>query len=735
MGTLSNPVNRLETPLIDSLSAPDVDLRISPGPVIAVLLGMCLLLFFVMDGQVDADYRLRLLQFTVAFYAMTALAWIVTTSSSSLGCWAVVVGLTVLILFGEERLRLPGFLVLLTIPIALAAVLIHLRAAVGVGVALSAAALALPRLVETGTAPVIALTAVWGVLAVIGAAYRPIHEAALANRQHSEYVSAVLSKTREGRGALAQALDDLAHANRQLALANERTARLREVAEEAQKAKTAFVARVSHEFRTPLNMIIGLVGLMTESPEVYGLNLPTELTKDLTIVQRNTEHLTSLVDDVLALSQAEADRLTLHRQQVDLGALIEGALAVVQPLVEKKRIEIAFAVPPDLPSVYCDRVRVRQVLLNLVSNAVRFTDRGGVRIQVVQRDRYVVISVSDTGAGIPPEQREGLFEPFSHGRGGPWREGAGSGLGLSISKQFVELHGGRIWFESEVGKGSTFSFDLPIELPDEHARKPGYQMLPEWSWIERSSLARPPDLDRQPLVVVCDETGELPQMHAGLSDEAEFVEVSNLNAVAEQLLRFPAHAVVVNSATPQGMWSALAKTRASAPDTPLLGWNVPPRGGRVRQAGAVSYLVKPVTRTALLDALGQVGRPVRRVLVVDDDPDVLQLFERVLLTIEAGLEITLASDGIQALDALREEPYDLVMLDVVMPGLDGWQVLNAKQQDARMRDVPVILVSAQDPINQPVTSPVFMATVDGGLSLRQLVRCSLAVSSQLLRPD
>ena len=226
-------------------------------------------------------------------------------------------------------------------------------------------------------------------------------------------------EVRSRRAEVEQALADLEHANRQLALANERMAVLRAIAEEAQKSKTEFVARVSHEFRTPLNMIIGLVDLLVETPEVYGEALPTAFFEDLKIVHRNCEHLSSMVSDVLDLSQVEAGRVALHQERVNLAELIDGAVAVVASLLERKGLALAVEVPPDLPVIYCDPTRIRQVVLNLVSNAVRFTERGGITIRAAQEGDAVQVSVADTGPGITPEDALRIFEPFCQGNARP----------------------------------------------------------------------------------------------------------------------------------------------------------------------------------------------------------------------------------------------------------------------------------------------------------------------------
>jgi len=572
-------------------------------------------------------------------------------------------------------------------------------------------------------------------LGVMVAVYRPVRHIARWSWEYYQRAQGLLEEARDRRAVLEQALDDLAHANRQLALAGERLAALRLVAEEAEKAKAAFVTKVSHEFRTPLNMIIGLVGLMVESPEVYGQEIPPAVSEDLRIVRRNCEHLASMVNDVLALSQAEAGRLALHRERVDLAEVIDGALVVVRPLVDKKGLSLQVSVSETLPQVYCDRTRIRQVILNLTSNAARFTEEGGITMCVAERDQHVVVSVTDTGPGILPEDADRIFEPFCQGTSRLWRDKGGSGLGLSISKQFVELHGGRIWLESEPDVGTTFSFELPVSPPMAHVARPGHQIREDWVWVARASRADLPSSLSKPRVVICDETGDLYPAFTRYTDEIEFVDTRDLAQVTQEVRECPAHAVVLNAVSPHDLWPLAERARLGTPDTPIIGCSVPPQVERALQAGAAGYLVKPVTRADLQEVIRAVDRPVRRVLVVDDDLEVLQLFTRMLCACDETLEVATASSGEQALDMLRSAPPDLVLLDIIMPETDGWRVLEIKRQDEVIRDIPVVLVSAQDPREQPPASQALLVTMDEGLPLTKLLRCSLEISALLLQPD
>ncbi len=716
-------------------SSSNFELRVSPKPVIATLAVLGWVFGLLNDYLPDPS---KAMDFVLLLFTLLAALWLLANRKPYVGRWFTIAVLIGMVYLGSSWLGVPGLLTLMVIPTALAAPLLGLPAAAATALGETVLLLLLRRTVAAGVDSATlgaALIGIWAVLGVMSAAYLPVYRLSGWLWEYFERSQSDLEEARDRKAELVQTLDDLAHANRQLALGNERLAALRQIAEQAQKTKAAFVAKVSHEFRTPLNMIIGLVGLMVDDPEVYHRELPPAVRQDLKIVHRNCEHLSSMVNDVLALSQAEAGRLTLHRERVDLAEVIDRALAVVRPLLEKKNLSVQVIVPDDLPEVYCDRTRIRQVILNLVSNAARFTEEGDITIRAVEQDQQVVISVADTGPGIPPEDTESIFEPFYQSATSLWRDKGGSGLGLSVSKQFVELHNGRIWLESEMGVGTTFFFGLPISPPMAPLAKPGHWIKDDWIWVERTSRPRLPDSHYKPRVVVCDETGDLYPALTPYSDEVELVDTRNLAQVVRELQQSPAHAVVFNTASQGDLWPLLEKARREMQDTPIIGCCVPRQLERALRAHAVDYLVKPVSRGDLEEAIQRGGSPVKRVLIVDDDPQVLHLWGRMLQARDDTLEVTTASSGEQALEELRSQSLDLVLLDVVMPNMDGWQMMAIKDQDKTIRDVPVILVSARDPTEQPLASQAMLVTMGHGLSLSKILRCSLGISALLLQPD
>jgi CheY-like chemotaxis protein len=215
----------------------------------------------------------------------------------------------------------------------------------------------------------------------------------------------------------------------------------------------------------------------------------------------------------------------------------------------------------------------------------------------------------------------------------------------------------------------------------------------------------------------------------------EFVDTRDLGQAVKASQQSPAHAIMLNMMAFDAAWSLIEAIGQEAPGTPIMGCSVSYSLERARALGALGHLVKPVTRADLKQAIQATGSPVRRVLVVDDDPDALRLFSRMLHVCDSTLEVVTASSGEEALHQLRHTPPDLMLLDIVMPGVDGWQVLQLMTQDRKMRQVPTFFVSAQDLADQPPLSRFLLVTMDEGLSLSRLLRCSLEVSKLLLQPE
>ncbi len=420
-------------------------LHISPAPIGAGLAAAGFLCWLLGDSLAGSD---RLINLALVLYLLAAIAWLFNAWRPRLARWFLVVAVVAVTILAGNWFELPGGPFLLLFSTALAATLISLSAATVTAVGESVLLVFLPRDVFPNADPattVGALMGIWAMLGLMVATYDRIYW--LGNWSWEQYQRARFSEEEAHRHQLElkQSLEDLAHANRQLTLLNDRLAAMRLIAEEAQRTKAAFVAKVSHEFRTPLNMIIGLTDLLVEKPKVYGERLPSALLDDLDIVRRNCEHLSEMINDVLDLSRAEVGHLALHRERANLADLVAESFAVVRPLLVKKGLEFWTHIPADLPEVYCDRTRIRQVILNLVSNAARFTEKGGITVSLCRQGDYVSVSVKDTGPGISPEDARKVFEPFYQGTRKTARDGGGSGFRCKRGLACLSYHDIVFW--------------------------------------------------------------------------------------------------------------------------------------------------------------------------------------------------------------------------------------------------------------------------------------------------
>jgi len=723
-----------------SNSDPLIELHTSAKPVVVFLAVMGLVLTIVSD-RVPSLPRLQVELLALLCYVLSGAGLLLDIRSPLASRWFTVAGLTVLVSLCNRWLGISGLLTLMSLPAALAAAMLGVSAAAVLALGQTALIILLRDQVAIGASPAtiaVALTGIWTTVGVMVTVYHPINQSREWMHDYFARVQKLVEEAKDRKAELEQALASAAHANRQLGLANERMATLRLIAEDAQRTKAAFVARVSHEFRTPLNMIIGLIELMLGKPEIYAVALPPEMAEDLRVVHRNCKHLSGMINDVLDLTRVETGRVMLHKEHVDLTEIIDQAVATVRPLVEKKGLYLRVSVPDDLPAVYCDRTRIRQVVLNLVSNAARFTERGGIQVRAVARDGHVTVRVEDTGPGIAPEDTERIFEPFYQGNMGLWQDIGGSGLGLSISRQLIKLHHGRLWVESELGVGSSFIFELPVSPPAGHIARPERWIRRDWVWREeafRTDRLGLADQPRRPRVVICDTTDSLLPDLERYGDEIDLVRVGDPSEVGRGLQECPADAVLLNLAAGDDLLAQVEEAGREAPGTPVIGCSIPAPVGRAWAAGAIGQLTKPVSVADLRKVLRSDGRPVKRVLVVDDDPDCLQLFARMLHVCDDALEVESATSGLEALDKLRRASFDLVLLDILMPDIDGWEVLERVGEDGEMGNPSVFLVSAQDPVDQPLRSRLLLATIDEGLSINKLLRCSLELSALLLTPD
>ncbi len=549
---------------------------------------------------------------------------------------------------------------------------------------------------------------------------RAWHYARQANARRGELAGA--------KKALTDLYDLLQRTNRELAIA-------REEAEEAREIKAQFAANISHELRTPLNLIVGFSEMMYRSPEAYGsTRWSPALRADVYEIYQASLHLSGMIDDILDLSRIQSQRLPLRLEPTDLAEVIEPMVVTARGLLRGKEVDLRVYLEPELPPVVVDRMRIGQVLLNLLNNAIRFTDQGHIEVSAGVCEGEVVVSVADTGVGIPPEDMTTIFEEFGQARTGITGGRGGAGLGLAICKQFVHLHGGRIEAESQVGQGSTFRFRLPLPESGRARSRLSYYAPEGWS----------PPVPENPLgstVLVLGPASEAAASLARAIQGYRAIPVDDLSRLPERVeAEHPDGLVLVSDPTQPEPFDPAAILRACRrPDLPLIRCRIPTEDLETvvsRELGVAGYLVKPIQREHLLATVkAAVARP-RRILAVDDDPGFVSLLRRMLETEFPGLQLRAAYSGEEALAALAEERPDLALIDLIMPGGNGTQVVESMRREARLAGVPVIVTTGSS-FAESITStrPGQVSVVRDGGSSREVWGRYVSALLRALPPD
>ncbi|MDF1515059.1 MAG: hybrid sensor histidine kinase/response regulator [Anaerolineae bacterium] len=715
------------------------ELRLSLQPVLVVLIALaCILLFAAPEKIAD---RTVYMVFAAGLAVSSFFLWqLDRTQPNAARLLTILLLILTVVLWALWRGE-SVYLFLGIIPVVLTAALLNVKLCV-ITAGLTSLAIGFVSvwghrwslLIPPQIAAVVLLT-MWGVVGVILGIYLPVEK--LANWAWHYYREAQISvdRARDSQAELAQMVDNLEYANRQLALVNERATALRWVAEQAQQAKSAFVARVSHEFRTPLNIIIGMVNLLVENPEVYEHPPAGRAAEHLAVVYKNCQHLASMINDVLALSQVQSGRITLHRTHSQLGPIIEAASAIIQPLIAEKKLAFQVIIPDGLPPVYCDVTRIRQILLNLLSNAARLTKQGGITVLTGVHNQQIVISVRDTGPGIAPDEVERIFEPFFQGMQAPWQSESGTGLGLSISRQFVALHGGRMWVESEVGVGSTFYIELPLVPIPELTSPPHRWIQEDWEWRDRPDRPSFPDAHYRPRVVVWHESAALAQANAWAHNTVEWIHTADQTVVKREMDSGTCRALLVNTLDPQSTWQAVQRARSHFPDMAILGCSYTRPDNPLVSAGAQGYLIKPLTHARLSRAIDGLDAAIQRVLIVDDDLDSRDLLATYVKIYNDEIDVISVAGGAEAFAILETQPVDLVLLDLLLQNENGADVLSEMKRSTRLVNIPVIMVSAQDSSAERASTPLLLLTAKQGLGLDELADGVNALAELVTRVD
>jgi signal transduction histidine kinase/CheY-like chemotaxis protein len=510
---------------------------------------------------------------------------------------------------------------------------------------------------------------------------------------------------------------DLSRALKSMALVNDLQRRTqyelavaRQQAEEARQMKEQFAANISHELRTPLNLILGFSEIMHFSPEVYGqMSWSPTLRRDVYQIYHNSKHLRDMIDDILDLSRFEMTGFTLNKEPTSLRALLEETMEIAADLFRAHPARLEMEIDHDLPTLDVDRTRLRQVLLNLFNNARRFTESGAVRLKATQSDGEVRVSVTDTGVGVAADKLPHLFDEFFQVDYSLRRQRDGVGLGLAICKRFVEAHGGRIWVESEPGVGSTFTFTLPVRT--HHVS--GSQHYDEPVLFGQS--------ERRPSILVVDPDDAVAGLVGRHLKDYEVVPMQDVGPLADMIESLRPRAVICN--TLPGHGSAACQPGGSD-RVPFIECSLPSRTWIAHELSVMACLTKPITPQQILQELRRLDN-VRTVLVVDDDRGFVQFVERALQAGGLQMEVCRAYDGDEALQAMRAHPPDLVLLDLIMPAMDGFEVLEEMRRDPYLAELPVVVLTATSYEEDVLARRESQITVrrQGGFRTAEVLRC------------
>ena len=463
---------------------------------------------------------------------------------------------------------------------------------------------------------------------------------------------------------------------------------------EASQHKSQFLANMSHELRTPLNAIIGVTEMLREDAEALKQD-----TEPLDRVLGAGRHLLALINDILDLSKIEAGRMELHLDSFALAPLIDDVVKTIEPLAAKNDNQVAVHCDAEIGTMRADQMRLRQALLNLMSNANKFTERGTITIDARHGQEngcgWITLAVKDTGIGMTAEQMGRLFQEFSQADASTTRKYGGTGLGLAISKRFCQMMGGDITVESAPSRGSTFTIRLPRTVQSDEA------LVTETRRAARAQPTRPiaGEVDG-PLILIVDDDATVRELVERHLERSGFAVVTasggreGLRLVRE--LR-PA-AVTLDIMMPDlDGWTVLAAIKGdpALASIPVVLMSIVDQKNRGYALGAADYLVKPVDRTKLVKTLtGICGSTAGHALLVDDDDVVRRSVRQALEPI--GWNVTEAENGHTAIDSLTAARPDVIILDLMMPKMDGFEVIDELRRRPEWQDIPVVVITAKD---------------------------------------
>jgi CheY-like chemotaxis protein/signal transduction histidine kinase len=474
-------------------------------------------------------------------------------------------------------------------------------------------------------------------------------------------------------------------------LANElsRAKKLEEVRgqeiEASARLKSEFLANFSHEIRTPLNGILGYCDLVLREE---GQRLTPHGRRDLNVIKANAKTLLALINDILDLSKIEAGRVEIVNEHVDMEALVDECGSTVREILRGKQVELRTFVEAGAKDVFTDPLKLKQVLLNLLSNAAKFTDTGEVVLTASAQGPQLTIVVEDTGTGIPSDQVAHIFEKFRQVDGSPSRRIGGTGLGLAIVREVSKLLGGTVTVKSTLGRGSAFTVTLSraVDRARDHRPAPAK--------VDSST----PALDREMSVLIIDDDQMIHQLLRGRLEEDGLKVLSASDGIEGLMMarEYRPSVILLDIHLPKlDGWGVLARLKSDPllAGTPVIMLSVEEQRGRAFSFGACEYLVKPIEPERLIDVVRKSVEPAMGdVLIVDDDADTREIVSRNLRKV--GFTTIEAANGEEALLKARVVKPAMVILDLLMPNVDGFEVLRTLRAEGNR--VPIVVLTGKD---------------------------------------
>ncbi|HTF93919.1 MAG TPA: ATP-binding protein [Verrucomicrobiae bacterium] len=527
------------------------------------------------------------------------------------------------------------------------------------------------------------------------AAERPESAFDEVKRQNQELLQA-LSDARERQEELAQVNQELEDTNRGVvalyAELDERASHLRR----ADEIKTRFLSEMSHEFRTPLSSILALSGLLLEHADG---DLTGEQEKQVGFIRKSAEGLLELVNDLLDLAKIEAGKIEVRPIEFAVPGLFSAVRGMLRPLLVGQTVSLVFEDAKEIPPLFGDENKVSQILRNFISNALKFTERGAIRVtaQLNQTAQMLTFAVADTGIGIALEDQAKIFEEFTQVESPIQRKVKGTGLGLPLCRKLAGLLGGQIDLISEVGVGSTFSLTIPLNYVD--ARAAAAAPAPGWQ-IDESRI----------LVLIVEDEAETRLIYEKYLGESPFqaLAVSSLRQGRDALRQYQPRAIILDIALRgENAWNWLAELKAdeTTRDIPIMIASAVEDRGKGFALGADAYCVKPLERAELLDQLQRLTGaalnaeqdqppdfPKTQVVIIDDEPAARYILSKLLWG--KSCRVQEAENGFEGLRMIKASSPQLIFLDLAMPDLSGFEVLNSLKTDALTQSIPVAVVTS-----------------------------------------